>query len=100
VRIHYRVPTPSASGPELARRPVRSPVQVIVYDGDRPTVIEGTTSTSSDGVTVIEVPVAQAPTPGTPVQIIVYPPHAHPTVIEGTIYDSGDPQVIGIDVAR
>lgn len=97
MRIRYRLFRPSAAGPEMGGGPSGSPVQVILYDGDEPTVIEGTATTHPDGLTVIELPDTQAPAPGTPVQIIVYPPDANPTVSEGTTFDSGDPLVIGIE---
>jgi hypothetical protein len=97
VRIRYRIPSPTAAGPELGPNSSGAPVQVILYDGELPTVIEGTTRTAPDGLTVIELPGTEAPAPGTPVQIIIYPPQADPTVIEGTIDDSDDPTVIGVD---
>lgn len=99
MRMHYRLPAPSLAGSEAsASTALRSaPVQVILYDGDQPTAVEGSAKTYADGLTVIELPETPSPAPGTPVQIIVYSPGGTPTVIEGTVYDSGDPHVIGIE---
>jgi hypothetical protein len=99
MRIRYQLPTAKAACPEVDPADNGSPVQVIFYDGEEPLVVEGSAQTFPDGLTVIQLPIVQAPSPGTPVQIIIYPPGADPTVIEGTTIDSGDPLVIGLALA-
>jgi hypothetical protein len=98
VRIRYRIAAVRAAGPEVDPGETTSPVQVILYTGDEPTAVEGTATTYPDGLTVIELPVIDVPPPETPVQIIIYPPDADPSVIEGTTFDSGDPLIIGISI--
>jgi hypothetical protein len=74
-------PTPPPAPP---LPPGSLPLQLIIYYPSGAVILEGTYSPRPDGTLDLQVPILRPPSPGTPVQVVLYDPSGNPTIHEGT----------------
>lgn len=86
--------------PELDPVVVEYPAEVILLSGENPAIIHGTAQSDAQGETIVTIPVASMPPPGTPIQVVVHiDPELAPVVIEGLTAGGDQNGVINIIIA-